>query len=109
MRKRLKGYLAYLEGMDVTNLSEKEKVFLKTDMLVQIGFFQHERLIHLIVTITFALLTVLSIFGSFAWPGVSMPLLTGLFLVMLIPYIGHYYYLENGVQKLYAYYDKVRK
>ena len=30
-----------------------------------------------------------------------------LFLVLLIPYIFHYYRLENGVQKLYEYYDKL--
>lgn len=29
--------------------------------LVQVGFFQHERLIHLIVTVTFALLEMLAI------------------------------------------------
>ncbi|MFQ8981070.1 MAG: hypothetical protein ACLR6I_11570 [Waltera sp.] len=29
--------------------------------LVQVGFFQHERLIHLIITVTFALLEMLAI------------------------------------------------
>lgn len=32
-----------------------------------------------------------------------------LFLVLLIPYIGHYYLLENEVQKMYIQYDEIWK
>ena len=35
-----------------------------------------------------------------------MPLL-GLILVLLIPYIFHYYFLENTVQKMYVIYDRM--
>lgn len=71
-------------------------------------FFQHERLIHLLVTILYALL----VFASF-----SLFLITGFFPVivlfvvfvsLLIPYIIHYYHLENGVQKLYGLYDNLK-
>jgi uncharacterized RDD family membrane protein YckC len=34
--------------------------------------------------------------------------LTFLFIILLIPYIRHYYILENGVQKLYTYYDSIK-
>lgn len=76
---------------------------------MQIGFFQHERLIHLIVTVTFALLTVIS-FGIMLLSG-FLPVigLTVLLLVLLIPYIGHYYTLENEVQKMYKQYDEILK
>ena len=30
-------------------------------------------------------------------------------LVLLIPYIAHYYILENGVQKMYRQYDELIK
>ena len=30
-------------------------------------------------------------------------------LVLLIPYIAHYYLLENGVQKMYQQYDKIKQ
>ncbi|NLA43621.1 hypothetical protein GX865_05780 [Candidatus Saccharibacteria bacterium] len=30
-----------------------------------------------------------------------------LFLALLIPYIVHYYHLENGVQRLYSLYDEI--
>lgn len=98
-------YCIYIKGKNIIGMTEGEKSSLCSEMLVQIGFFQHERLIHLIVTVTFALLTLISFLGCFAWPGISFFLLTGLFIILLIPYIKHYYILENGVQKLYEYYD----
>jgi len=106
MEKRLKNYLTFIKDISLTDMTEKEKHTLRTEMLVQIGFFQHERLVHLIVTLTFAVFTMLSFFGCMAWPGISTFLLLGLLLVLLIPYIRHYFVLENGVQKLYEYYDK---
>lgn len=79
----------------------------KQELLTQIGFFQHERLVHLIVTVLFALLSLLVLI----WltldfrPEVAVLLL--LLLVLLLPYIRHYYILENGTQKLYQYYDRL--
>lgn len=105
MEKRLKNYLKYMEEISKKTLSEEERVSLREELLVQIGFFQHERLVHLIVTMTFALLTMLSLIGCFLADVPSMLVLLLLFLVLLIPYIRHYYILENGVQKLYEYYD----
>lgn len=81
----------------------------KSELLIQIGFFQHERLIHLIVTVLFALMTILvfllAVTNFAPWTGVLLLLL----LVLLIPYIRHYYLLENGTQKLYQYYDKLEE
>jgi cell division protein FtsB len=37
----------------------------------------------------------------------AMSILTILLLVLLIPYIRHYYILENEVQKMYVQYDKL--
>ena len=59
--------------------------------LVQIGFFQHERLIHLIVTVTFAILTIMSFVASLVVGMPALLALTLLFVVLLIPYIMHYY------------------
>lgn len=108
MGKRLKDYLEKMEKLDMKTLTEEEKGEIMKDLLIQIGFFQHERLIHLIVTVIFALLTMLSILGAALLQQISMFLLTVLFFVLLAPYIMHYYLLENGVQKLYTYYDKLR-
>lgn len=121
MGERLKMYLKRT-GALVERLSEEAKeqgtereafrervVREKAELLVQIGFFQHERLVHLIVTVLFALMTILVFFlaaTNFAlWTGVLLLLL----LVLLIPYIKHYWLLENGTQKLYQYYDKMEE
>ncbi len=81
----------------------------KAELLVQIGFFQHERLIHLIVTVLFALMTILvflvAVTNFALWTGVLLLLL----FVLLIPYIKHYWLLENGTQKLYQYYDELEE
>lgn len=107
MEKRLKDYLQYMEAMKIEELSEEERKDMAAKMLVQIQFFQHERLIHLIVTVTFALLTVLSIFTFLALAQIGLLVLSALLIILLVPYIRHYYILENGVQKLYTYYDKL--
>lgn len=110
--RRLKAYLAKMETMTgcgevLEDIDESKRQRMAGEMLVQIGFFQHERLVHLIVTVTFAILTVLSLLGCILTPQPVMFILVILFLTLLIPYIRHYYILENGVQKLYKYYDRL--
>ena len=103
MEERLKSYIRKMEAQSVQwerqgedAMTEQEKKRHLEDLLIQISFFQHERLVHLIVTVIFALLTMLAIVGTLIF-----------LLILLIPYIRHYYILENGVQKLYQYYDKL--
>ena len=72
--------------------------------LVQVGFFQHE---HLIVTVTFALLEMLAIVLSVISDSLFTLLLPVVILILLIPYIRHYYILENEVQKMYVQYDRI--
>lgn len=72
-------------------------------------YFQHERMIHLIVTVLFGLCAII-VFGLFVlierW--YILPLLL-LITVLLVPYIFHYFYLENGVQHLYTLVDEMVK
>ena len=75
--------------------------------LNQIGFFQHERLTHLIVTVTFALLEMLAIFLNVISDSLFSLLLPVVILILLVPYIRHYYILENEVQKMYVQYDRM--
>ncbi len=111
MEKRILTYRKYMDELLLREDVDWEKV--REEHLVQIGFFQHERLIHLIVTVIFALLTVFSIgmsFGlmAFAADGAgSWLLVTAAFLILLIPYVRHYYILENEVQKMYRQYDEI--
>lgn len=109
MEKRLLQYLQCMGEIKADEMSVEERRELAAKVLVQIQFFQHERLIHLIVTVTFAILTVLSIFAFLALEQIGLLALCILLLVLLVPYIRHYYILENGVQKLYTYYDELVK
>ncbi len=77
----------------------------------KIGFFQHERLIHLMVTLTFAFFLLFEIFCLFMLPSsflVAGVLLVAIFFGLTIGYVMHYYFLENSVQKMYHMRDEMR-
>ncbi len=107
MEKRLKHYLEFYKNLSQKNLSPEEVESISKEMLIQIGFFQHERLIHLIVTVLFAILTVMTLFACLLIIQPVLFALELLLLVLLVPYIRHYYILENGTQQLYEYYDEI--
>lgn len=109
MKKRLTGYLAYWKSVKIEEFAEEEKERMLKDLLIQIGFFQHERLIHLLVTLAFAIFAVAGILVINLFPEIWAIALEVLFVVLLVPYVKHYYLLENGVQKLYEYYDAITK
>lgn len=105
MKKRVLAYLKYID-----ELLEKDDVDWEEEIkkhFVQIGFFAHERLIHLIVTVLFALMTIVTIlYCNYTGSMIALALTIAL-LVLLIPYIMHYYLLENSVQRMYAQYDEM--
>lgn len=72
-------------------------------------YFQHERLIHLIVTVLFGICAIVNTGFLAVKPSIHLLLLEVLIMVLLIPYIFHYYKLENGVQKLYDLVDELEK
>lgn len=107
MADRIKQYMVYVNGLLE---SAEETIDWEEEMkkhLVQIAFFAHERFIHLIVTVTFAILAVMVFL--YAYNHFSIPLLVLFFLLMvlMIPYIKHYFLLENSVQDMYEQYDKM--
>lgn len=100
------------EAQNVDNAEQVTQELIRDKLeehLVQVGFFQHERLIHLIVTVTFALLEMLAIVLSVISDSLFTLLLPVVILILLIPYIRHYYILENEVQKMYVQYDRMRR
>lgn len=103
MKKRITAYLAYID--DLLEQEEVDWEREKEKHLVQIAFFAHERLVHLIVMVLFALSTVISIlYLNYSGSIVVFALVVALF-VLLVPYVMHYYLLENSVQKMYVQYD----
>ena len=78
----------------------------KALLLEQIQFFQHERLIHLLVTLFVGLLAIVFFILFMLLKIILIGLIFLVLFVLFIPYIIHYYRLENGVQKLYKIYLK---
>ena len=109
MTKQIKAYLAVLEQFFSVEHTDEEYQKMRDEMLQRIAFYQHERIVHLIVTMSFGVFFLLSLIMYLNISGVGLMILTVLFLVMLAAYIKHYYFLENSVQKMYLYYFKVEK
>ncbi|MBP3204437.1 MAG: hypothetical protein J6M66_03330 [Lachnospiraceae bacterium] len=109
MEKRILTYRKYVD--ELLQQEEPDWQQIRREHLVQVGFFQHERLVHLIVVVIFAFMTIVSLamaFGMMAAGvegGIGWLVLTGMFLILLIPYIRHYYILENEIQAMYRQYD----
>lgn len=109
MTQQLKAYLTFITTvmtqLDATQSGQTpDKAYLRLllDMhLEQIHAFQHERLIHLLVTFFFALVLFACLICTAVWPGWQFLALDAILITLLGFYIGHYYFLENTLQKLY--------
>jgi len=73
--------------------------------LIKIQFFQHERLIHLLVTLFYALFFL--VFAYLGFMFYMFFVIALILLIFLLFYVIHYFRLENGVQYLYKQYDKM--
>ena len=109
MKKRILDYRNRIDRLLVSNDEDTDWKAVMEEHLVQTGFFQHERIIHLLVTILFALLTFICVATFIISGEIYVLALIGILLVLLVPYIMHYYLLENETQKLYEQYDKILK
>ncbi len=109
MTKQIREYLAYISAFMEEEHTPDELRAEREILLKRIGLYQHERLIHLLVTLAFALLFMISLLIFLLKGGIGIAVLTLLFLALLIPYIKHYYFLENSVQKLYSFYYKLER
>ncbi|MDO4796453.1 MAG: hypothetical protein Q4A01_00360 [Coriobacteriales bacterium] len=107
MQKRLVGYRKRIDALLDDNATDVDWHALLEEHLVQTSFFQHERLVHLLVTLAFALMELASALVALCTQNLVSALLMLMFLVLLAPYLVHYYYLENETQRLYAQYDRI--
>lgn len=81
--------------------------WLSTYHQTQILFIQHERLIHLLITLFFAFLFLCSCIATFCAPMPLLFLLDLILLITLLFYIRHYYRLENGLERWYKIYTEL--
>ncbi len=107
MRRRLEAYERRVQALLDDDAATTDWDAALDEHLVQIGFFQHERLIHLLVTLAFALMELACALATLCTQSLVCVVLMLMFLVLLVPYLVHYYHLENGTQRLYAQYDQL--
>ena len=100
MKKKILNYMKELEN---------SKSIDTKDLLVNIKLFQHERLIHLIVTVFVGIATILFFGIGLLTDNIFFIVLALITLILFAFYILHYYFLENSVQKLYDYYWNNKK
>ena len=108
MRYDLKNYLTEIDKI-LTENKIKNKDEILENHLHQISFFQHERFVHLIVTVFVGICTTLFLLFGILLSNIYVLLLFGLTFILFVPYIFHYYFLENGVQKLYHQYWSLKE
>ena len=90
----------------------KNKSFTKQeieDFKVMINYFQHERLIHLLVTITVIFVTCFFFYLLTIKSSIILFILVIILLIMLGFYLYHYYFLENNIQELEEKYLQIKK
>ena len=96
---------------EMKNAPEEKTREVLAEFEQKISYFQHERLIHLLVTLFFALFLLFEIYCLFVLPTeflISGILLVLIFFGLTIGYVAHYYFLENSVQKMYHMRDDIR-
>ena len=102
----MKEYLQNYKNEIDKKLEEKITKETIENHLIKIKFFQHERLIHLIVTTFYAIFLLLSIIISFKIP--LFLIITIIFIIFLLFYVKHYFFLENSIHYLYKQYDQMK-
>ena len=104
----MKKYMCkYIQQVDKRiNDNDVDKYFAE-EHLNKIQFFQHERLIHLIVTLFFTLFFLMFFYFSF-FSHLCL-IIVFVLAIFLIFYVTHYFRLENGVQYMYKQYDKIKE
>ena len=103
MKVYLRDYIHEIDSLLKGNKMVNEDTIKKH--LIKIGFFQHERLIHLLVTLFYGLLAIIFMaLGIMHFMFIPIAIIV---LVFLMFYVVHYFRLENGVQYLYKQYDKM--
>lgn len=107
MDKKLKACIEYIEKEYKNKKASSELIDFHLQM---VQHFQHERLVHLIVTMFFALF-LLIFFAMFIFMSITLTkcgevliigtgLITLILLITTLFYVAHYYKLENGTQRL---------
>lgn len=100
MNKKIHNYQKFMEISIAESKKEGDLDFLLKLNSSAVSNFQAERIIHLIVTMSFALFSLIFIYLYLSTTIMFFGILCLITTVMLAFYILHYYKLENNVQNL---------
>ena len=115
MEKKIREYEQFIAKATDEKLDDKKREKLARYHFEMMESFQHERHIHLLVTLFFSFMTIVFLFIA-AWAAVVYDLHQEMILPMALTailatltgfYVRHYYFLENHIQALYKYTKKL--
>ena len=101
---RVKEAEDFIKAGDASNKEEYLKYLARW-----ISYIQHERFVHLVVTMFFGLFAMLCILVFFINFNFAVLGALFIFVVTLGFYVRHYFILENKTQYLYDLYDRIEK
>ena len=107
MTKYLKAYIDFVEKKLASCQSLSELNTLFDEHKDKIIFMQHERIVHFLVTLMFALILSIFVAALLFIENIALLILVTIIIVLLGAYIKHYYFLENTVQHMYVIYDEM--
>ena len=106
MRHYMTAYEAYLREF-LKSPDPAQIPAVRRETRVQLSIMQHERLVHFLVCILvglafFIVMGMVLYFRTFA-----LGLLDVILLGLLVPYLLHYYFLENTTWRIYTMYNRL--
>lgn len=106
-KERINYHREYIEEILVNPPEDIDWQLVLEDHLIQTTQFQHERFMHLIVTMTFAISSMVVACFTVYLQSLVLTALLLMLLVLLIPYILYYFMLENNTQAMYPLCDGI--
>jgi len=104
MKKYISEYMSQVESFiadDLKEAGEGEILEFLSEFDRKLSWFCHERLIHLLVTLAFALFLLFEIYAAMSMLNLFSAVMSLILLCLVVAYVFHYYFLENSVQKMY--------
>lgn len=107
MTEYLKNYIDQITKRlaECTELSDADDIL--AEHKDKIAFMQHERIVHFLVTMMFAVIVSIFMCTMLVTDNGLLIVLVTMIIILLVFYIKHYYFLENTVQKMYRIYDDI--
>ena len=106
MRHYMTAYEAYLREF-LKSPDPAQIPAVRRETRVQLGIMQHERLVHFLVCILVGLAFFIVMGMALYFRTFALGLLDVILLGLLVPYLLHYYFLENTTWRIYTMYNRL--